>query len=103
MGITNSGAATAAGRLGDAGIRNLVGFYLRSPFNRLRQQFLHFGIRFALIGLGALFVIPKTDPDRLCSFGCNQKRFFLKTLLSAKDRDNFIFERPVEVPYRIGL
>src|SRR6266446_2792067 len=91
------------GDLVEGRVGNLVGFNLWSSLNHSRQDFRHFGIRFAVVGFRVLSVIPQTDSERFRSARDDERDFVLESLLFSKQGKNVLFDRLGELRNAIGL
>jgi len=58
----------ASGDLVRGGVADLEGFHFRNPLKHARQKFQDVGIGLAVISFRVLFLVPKTDSNRLVAF-----------------------------------
>src|SRR5260370_27136512 len=73
----------------EGGISNLIGLYLRSSVNHLRQGLRYFGVSFAVIGFRVLCPVPQTDAKCFLSSRCDKRDFVLESLLFSKQGNDF--------------
>src|SRR5467141_874444 len=85
------------GDLVEGRVGNLVGFNLWSSLNHSRQDFRHFGIRFAVVGFRVHSVIPQTDSERFRSARDDERDFVLESLLFSKQGKNVLFDPHMSV------
>src|SRR6266852_625888 len=83
----------SSGDLVEGGIGNLIGLYLRSSVNHLRQGLRHFGVSSAIVGFRIFGLVPQTDSEYLFSAGRDKGDFVPDSLLLAKERNDFFFQR----------
>src|SRR6266446_3115286 len=91
------------GDLVEGRVGNLVGFNLWSSLNHSRQDFRHFGIRFAVVSFRVLSVIPQTDSERLRSAWDNECDFVAEPGLLSKHGKNVLFDPLGEFCNAIGF
>src|SRR5258708_17400735 len=82
----------SSGDLVKGGIGDLIGLYLRSSVNHLRQGLRHFGVSFAVVGFRFLCPVPQTDAKCFLSSRCNKCDFVLESLLFSKQGNDFPFQ-----------
>src|SRR5229473_5467118 len=82
-----------SGDLVEGGIGNLIGLYLRSSVNHLRQSLRHFGVSSAVVGFRVLCLVPQTDAECFLSSRCDKRDFVPESVLFSKQGKNFPFQR----------
>src|SRR5260370_28731148 len=91
--VSASARCGSSGDVVEGGIGNLIGLYLRSSVNHLHQDLRHFGVSSAVVGLRVFRPVPQTDPEYLVSAGRDKGDFVPESLLLAKERNDFFFQR----------
>src|SRR5438445_5210038 len=87
----------SSGDLVEGGIGNLIGFYLRSSVNHLRQGLRHFGVSSAVVAFRILCLVPQTDAKCFLSSWCDKRDFVPESLLFSKQGKDFPFKCQVEL------
>src|SRR5712692_10902424 len=82
----------SCGDLVKGGIGNLIGLYLRSSVNHLRQGLRYFGVSFAVVGFRVLCPVPQTDAKCFLSSRCDKRDFVLESLLFSKQGNDLPFQ-----------
>src|SRR5712691_12296250 len=76
----------------EGGIGNLIGFYLRSSVNHLRQGLRHFGVSSAVVAFRVFGLVPQTDAKCFLSSRCDKCDFVPESLLFSKQGNDFPFQ-----------
>src|ERR1035438_3618102 len=63
------------------------------PLNEPRHDLLDLWIQFTIVSLRILLRLPQTDCFHLTLFRCHEQQLIQKTLLPAKQGQDFLFER----------
>src|SRR6266568_2780867 len=71
----SASACCSSGDLVERGIGNLIGLYLRSSVNHLRQSLRHFGVSSAVVGFRVLCLVTQTDAECFLSSRCDKRDF----------------------------
>src|SRR6266852_7204264 len=82
----------SSGDLVEGGIGNLIGLYLRSSVNHLRQSLRHFGVSSAVVGFRVLCLVPQTDAECFLSSRCDKRDFVPESVLFSKQGKDFPFQ-----------
>src|SRR5437016_1606339 len=82
----------SSGDLVEGGIGNLIGFYLRSSVNHLRQGLRHFGVSSTVVAFRVLSLVPQTDAECFLSSRCDKCDFVPESLLFPKQGKDFPFQ-----------
>src|SRR6266404_3299884 len=82
----------SSGDLVKGGIGNLIGLYLRSSVNHLRQGIRHFGVSSAVVAFGVLCLVPQTDAKCFLSTRCDKCDFVPESFLFSKQRNDFLVQ-----------
>src|SRR3989442_6370096 len=88
---------SASGRCGsgdlvERGIGNLIGLYLRSSVNHLRQGLRHFGVSSAVVAFRVFGLVPQTDAKCFLSSWCDKRDFVPESLLFSEQGNDFPFQ-----------
>src|SRR6266851_5838209 len=81
-----------SGDLVEGGIGNLIGLYLRSSVNHLRQSLRHFGVSSAVVGFRVVCQVPQTDAECFLSSRCDKSDFVPESVLFSKQGKDFPFQ-----------
>src|SRR3974390_3531769 len=81
------------GDLVEGGIGNLIGLYLRSSVNHLRQGLRHFGVSAAVVAFRVLCLVPQTDAKCFLCSRCDKRDFVPESVLFSKQGKDFPFQR----------
>src|SRR5258708_6964121 len=81
----------SCGDLVEGGIGNLIGLYLRSSVNHLRQSLRHFGVSSAVVGFRVLCLVPQTDAECFLSSRCDKSDFVPESVLFSKQGKDLPF------------
>src|SRR2546427_5543574 len=71
----------SSGDLVEGGISNLIGLYLRSSVNHLRQGLRHFGVSSTVVAFRVLWLVPQTDAKCFLSARCHKRDFVPESFL----------------------
>src|SRR5437016_1720887 len=82
----------SGGDLVEGGIGNLIGLYLRSSVNHLRQGLRYFGVSFAVVAFRVFGLVPQTDSKCFLSSRCDKRDFVPESLLFSKQGNDFLFQ-----------
>src|SRR5258707_2069033 len=89
--LSTSGRCSC-GDLVEGGIGNLIGLYLRSSVNHLRQGLRHFGVSSAVVAFRVFGLVPQTDAKCFLSSRCDKCDFVQESLLFSKQGNDFPFQ-----------
>src|SRR5260370_9484593 len=81
----------------EGGIGNLIGLYLRSSVNHLRQGLRYFGVSSAVVAFRVFGLVPQTDAKCFLSSRCDKCDFVPESLLFSKQGNDFPFQSLVEL------
>src|ERR1043166_6966018 len=82
-----------SGDLGGSRIADFEVLHSRGAFDHLRQHLQNILVLLAVVSLRVLFLIPKTDGDRLVAFRGDERDLILESLLLPEHGDNIVLER----------
>src|SRR5205807_9470219 len=82
----------SGGDLVEGGIGNLIGLYLRSSVNHLRQGLRHFGVSSAVVAFRVLGLVPQANTKCFLSSWCDKCDFVQESLLFSKQGNDFPFQ-----------
>src|SRR5437016_13641988 len=82
----------SGGDLVKGGIGNLIGLYLRSSVNHLRQGLRHFGVSSSIVAFRVLCLVPQTDAKCFLSSRCDKRDFVAESFLFSQQGNDFPFQ-----------
>src|SRR5437879_5709463 len=82
----------SCGDLVEGGIGNLIGLYLRSSVNHLRQGLRYFGVSSAVVAFRVFGLVPQTDAKCFLSSRCDKRDFVPESLLLSQQGKDFPFQ-----------
>src|SRR6266446_160583 len=82
----------SSGDLVEGGIGNLIGLYLRSSVNHLRQGLRHIGVSSAVVAFRVFCLVPQTNTKCFFSSRCDKRDFVPESFLFSKQGKDFPFQ-----------
>jgi hypothetical protein len=73
----------------EGGIGNIIGLYLRSSVNRLRQGLRHFGVSSTVVAFRVFGPVLQTDAKCFLSLRCDKCDFVPESLLFSNEGKDF--------------
>src|SRR5438132_1452698 len=87
----------SGGDLVEGGIGNLIGLYLRSSVNHLRQGLRHFGVSSAVVAFRVLGLVPQAYTKCFFSTRSNKRDFLPESFLFSQQGNDFSFQSLVDL------